>query len=93
MLGAASFRADFERKKRLAFLAQNLYDIGRGAGAQANQDKLHRAGRGVALAIGIDHDRMAAGGAADKALAIGPVHRCINCFRHLYLRLSVLGSG
>src|SRR5439155_22331196 len=89
-LGAFRFGAHFEPSKCLTLFAQNTDHISGRAGAQADEYQLHRPWRGVALAVGVDHESMSAGSDGAETLAIGPIHAGSD---HFYLRLSVCGSG
>src|SRR5262249_22914430 len=73
VLGTFGLRPDFEPREGFAFFAQNADNVGRGAGAERQQNKLHGARSGVALPVGVDHNSMPARRAGDKALAVGPI--------------------
>jgi len=60
----------------LPLLFENDDDVGGGAGAKGDEEKLHRAGSLVRFAVGIESDRMARRADAEEFLFADPFHGC-----------------
>src|SRR5437667_1685274 len=67
---------DFERIEFLPLLFENDDDVGGGAGAKGDEEKLHRAGSFVRFAVGIESDRVARRADAEELLFANPFHGC-----------------
>src|SRR3989442_10058938 len=74
--GAFAGGDDFERIEFLPLLFENDDDVGGGAGAKGDEEKLHRAGSFVRFAVGIESDRVARRADAEESLFANPFHGC-----------------
>ncbi len=75
--GALAFDADFQPLQVLPFLFQNYHHVDAAARAQAHDEQLHRAGAGVALAVAVEREGVAAGAGGAELFALGPSDGCL----------------